>query len=149
MTIRDRLFTIFTWWVVVTIFIGIALFAFWELYPYEILEFSEGNGMVAVEEVTAGKTIALRQNQCKYKELPAQLNRQFVNDIIYSVNTIRTNRPLGCHSSVEYVYVPMALPTGFYRIRTVISYKVNPIRTITYTVLTNEFHVTNPNDIIK
>ena len=129
-------------WISIVIAIGlVALFGYWFIAPYNILEFKEGNGVFVTSQVRGGEYLSMNQSLCKYSDVPAILNRQFVDGIIYQVPTTISNRQVGCSETVEYVYVPKALPPGKFHIITTISFKVNPIRTKVYTVTTGEFEV--------
>lgn len=140
-----KIFDFFSWLVVVILFLGVLVCIYWQLYPYKILEFKQGNGNILNENKTvkSGDLIRLRQVQCKYLDIGATINRQFIDTLVYQVNTVMTHRPLGCHDSVELVRVPVVLPSGSYRIRTTISYNVNPIRTVSYTIVTEQFNIIN------
>lgn len=142
----NKIFCVFSWAVISILMISVLVVTYWSIYPYKIIEFREGNGTILNTSVKAGEIIKMRQTQCKYKSLYADINRQFVDTLVFQVNPVMTNRPVGCFDVIELVQVPISLPTGKYRIRTTISYHVNPIRHQTYQVLTNEFTVINPAD---
>jgi hypothetical protein len=127
-----------------TIFLGfgsIFLILFWLLYPYNILVFKEGNGTVLNTQVKNGGYLQILQIRCKNIAIPGVIDRQFIDGIVYQVPTFTTNRSIGCTNTIEYVYVPKALPEGTYHIDNTITYKPNPIRTVIYTVRTNNFTV--------
>lgn len=122
-------------------FAAVFLITYWMVYPYKVLEFKEGNGTVLTKRVRAGEYVELRQINCKYMPLVSTLNRQFIDSILYQIPLVQANRPVGCSDKIENVPVPKTLPPGDYYINTVISFQVNPIRTVSYTVKTNMFTV--------
>jgi hypothetical protein len=108
------------------------------------------NGLSTLEtpiENTAksGDYLALRENYCKNLSYPATVSRTFIDGISYQVPVYISNRPVGCYGkeeeSVEYVYIPKALPPGKYRIQTVYSFQVNPIRTVHFTLISDQVTV--------
>jgi hypothetical protein len=139
----NKFFVFFSWIVVSIFFATTVLVFYWEVIPYKVIEFREGNGTILSKKVKVGDSIGIRQNQCKFINIPASVNRQFVDTLVYQVNTVITNRPVGCHDQVEIVDIPKLLPSGLYKIRTIISYKINPVRTINYLVETDAFEVIN------
>lgn len=127
---------------IVLSFIFVFTIAFWWLYPYKVMSFQDGNGTFVSNKVKSGGYLEMHQNSCKYQDLPSSINRQFIDGFLYQVAPSTNNRPLGCRQITELIYVPKALPVdSTYRIRTVISFKVNPIRTVSYTVITEPFTV--------
>lgn len=114
---------------------------FWVLYPYNILTFHAGNGTILTPRVKSGEYIQMRQNSCKHMKLKSEVNRQFIDGIVYQVPTFINNRPVGCYDVVEYIYIPKAIPPGEIKIYTTITFRPNPLRSVTYTVETGSFIV--------
>lgn len=137
----NKLIVFFIWFVIITAFSIITTIVYWMAYPYKILSFNDGNGTFIDKTVKADDFLQMRQESCKYKDIVSNINRQFVDGFIHQLTPTNNNRPLGCSSSIEYVYVPKSLAPGDYHLRTVISFEVNPIRTISYTVVTEKFTV--------
>lgn len=122
-------------------FVIVGIVAYWTLYPYKVLEFKEGNGIIIEQSAKPGGYINIRQNRCKYLKFQGIISRQFIDTIVYQIPQYTTDRPLGCLDQLEMVYVPKALGPGDYYISTTITYHVNPLRNVTYTVNTNKFTV--------
>lgn len=137
----ERLFFNLGYLAIIGLMVVILTVTFWLAYPYNVMEFKEGNGTFITNTVHGGEYLEMKQVYCKRGNYTSYINRQFVDGIIYQVSQTEAKRPTGCHESVEYIYVPKALPVGIYKIRTVISFKVNPVRTISYIVETSDFEI--------
>lgn len=138
-----NIFVAFSYFSAVLIIASMALVAYWLFYPYEVLEFYEGNGTLLTETVKSGGYIQMHQVGEKKMDVQGIINRQFIDSIIYQIPTIYTNRPAEKYNRIEYIYIPKAIPPGEIYMVTTISFKVNPIRTIHYKVKTKVFKVTN------
>lgn len=123
-------------------FLVIITIIYWLVYPYKILEFGPDNGKLLQTTVKSGDYLEMQQDFCKYKNLISQVDRQFINSIVYQVPVSYNSRPLGCHKKSEFIYVPKALRPGEYHINTTITFYPNPIRKITKVVRTGKFTVT-------
>jgi hypothetical protein len=126
--------------------LGLALiiiitFVYWLTSPYRILSFNTGNGTLVNKTVKNGEYLQMHQNSCKYMDIESNINRQYIDSIVYQVPPSTNNRPMGCSEKIEYVYVPKTLPAGNYYLNTVISFSVNPIRKIKYTVISDTFTI--------
>ena len=128
---------------IVLMILGIIVFLYWTLYPYNSLYFQGNNGLIMDEKVKSGGYINMTQNYCKTGDFITTVDRQFVDGFIYSSPAIYGRRPEGCHEVIEVIYIPKNLPAGRYHISTNISYKANPLRTMVQNVKSNEFVVTN------
>lgn len=126
-----------------TIFFGIITILFVTfllVYPYKVIEFQKVD-ITKQKTVKSGGYLQVTQNYCKYMNLPAEVSRSFVDNVIYQVPVFTTNRKIGCNSSIEYIYVPKALPAGKYYIETIYRYQVNPLRKIEIKAKTSTFEI--------
>ena len=129
-------------WVSIFSVIGmVILFTYWYVYPYKVIEFGKGNETFVESTVHAGGYLQMHRVSCKYTDLPIRVSRQFIDGIVYQVPEFMTNIPKGCHDNIEYVFVPETLPIGDYHINAVLTVRVNPIRTMTFTVKSPVFTV--------
>ena len=120
-------------------FFIIGLITYWLIYPIKVLEFGPENGIIITKEVKSGEYVEMKQDFCKYVDVISQVDRQFIDSIVYQVPISYNNRPLGCHKKIEYIYIPKALPPGEYHISTTIRIALNPLRTVIRNVQTNKF----------
>lgn len=121
--------------------IGIVIATYWVVKPYKILEFHDGNGVLVNHVVKSGGYLEIQQNRCKKLNFVSHIDREFIDSIVYQVPLSINDRPVGCYTTPEFVYVPKALPLGRYTLRTTISFKPNPLQTVTYVLTTDEFEI--------
>ena len=136
---KERIITIIIWFSLSLSFLTVATFIFWLIFPYKILTFGSENGTFVSKTVRSGEYLEMYQDSCKYINIPSHINRQFIDGIVYQVYPSINNRPMGCSKNIEYIKVPEPLPPGKYFVRTVISFEVNPLRTVSYTVKSEDF----------
>lgn len=139
----DRVHTIAAYASFITLglsFIFLALIFIWAAFPYKTLEIK---GIHLVERsVKAGGMLHYTVNYCKYIDAPAETSRAFINGIVFTTPTLITNNPTGCYQNVHRIEVPSELPSGTYKIRSVYTYQVNPIREMSITSVTESFKIT-------
>jgi len=139
-----RNFKLIHWFMFATIAAAGFLLAtaiFWLVFPYNAIEFQEGNGQILTKQVKAGDYVKLRQVYCKSGGYITEVSRSYVDGFIYTAPPVLGKRPNGCHDVVELIYVPKALNPGKYAISTNITYHPNPLRKITLNVTTEKFEV--------
>lgn len=69
------------------------------------------------------------------------VQRQFIDGIIYSLPDSSAQLKRGCGKLTNSIRIPSSLPPGNYYLQASVSFKVNPIRTITNTYITEKFDV--------
>ena len=124
---------------------GVAcVFAYWLLWPYEVLSGFVTGADIRIEtaEVRQGDSLILIGVGCNRMNRSGTIDRAFVDGTIYAIPTQATPG-LGCDGRPRRipVKVPEHLPPGIYRVATVLRYQVNPIRVITYRHQTEPFVV--------
>ena len=137
------------WFTILSTMIIIIVVLYWLTAPYEVMTFYENhkNTIEPMEEntVQSGEYLPIRENYCKNLSYPANVSRTFIDGISYQIPMYVSNKPVGCYGkdkdSIEYVYIPKALPPGKFRIQTVYSFQVNPLRTVHFTLLSDQFTI--------
>lgn len=116
------------------------VFMFWWLYPYKIVEMKQPYE-VLTPEVKQGEILIYKQDYCKYTSKVPTVQRYFVDGLIYAMAEASPTLKEGCRTNLASILVPRNLPTGKYYMRTIVTYKVNPIRNIIFEFSTDEFRV--------
>ena len=119
----------------------IGLVLFWMVYPYRILEFQDAKFPVLSKKVVQGGSLNYYAAYCKYANIPSLLTRSFTNGILYTMPSMTTNNPTGCHKVMAIVAIPKELPVGTYQMKLLYEYDPNPIRHITIEMYTEKFEV--------
>lgn len=126
--------------IVILFLLGMVLY--WQVYPYNILEVKEGNYLLDKTVYKQGEDFNIHFEVCKNIDIEEDIYGKFIDGVIYSIPENSSNLKKGCYSTyILGVSIPNNLPEGKYIYEETIIYRVNPIRTITYTFTTPEFEV--------
>lgn len=112
---------------------------YWILFPFKALELK--NIKLSSLTVNRGEHIIISADYCKYIDKQADLFVSFTDGVIYNTPPQVVNLDKGCGTTNLSIYIPKALPTGIYTLRGVFKYKVNPIKTLEVTYLTEQFTI--------
>lgn len=121
------------------------LFTFWFVYPYEIFVSNVNPMKVVTKKVRIGENFTYIADYCKFTDLiPTRIVRQLVDGYAYDLPVSQSNNfPKGCRK-VE-VTIPLTLPNtvkaGTYHIKVTGEYQVNPVRSWTYVLETEDFEL--------
>ena len=134
----------FVSWLTLAIAITMILGAMvWLYYPYRTIDIEEPVKILN-SPVEAGKYLQYEVSYCKYTKKPGVVHWVVKNDVIVHLSEITSVAPLGCDTVVlNTVKIPEQLPSGNYTAEATIVYKVNPLREIHKTFVTEEFKIIN------
>ena len=131
-----------------TIFLIVLLY--WSLYPYKTVEIKESTFPVLNKNKTVivGENLAYRSTSCRYFIGEIVVHRTLVNHTLIDFPDTRFYQDKkACVSFVNRTLeIPSYAPSGKYHLEITNFIKVNPIRTISVKVSTEEFTVINEND---
>lgn len=116
------------------------LIIYWLFYPYKPVAFTS-KFVEYPAEVKQGDYIYYSFNYCKYTDREPQVKREFINGIIFQSADTRAKVETGCGKAIVKQKIPEELPAGTYVFRTTVTYKMNPVRSVTYSNQTNSFKV--------
>lgn len=126
--------------IVVAFLVGTILY--WQIAPYKILEAKEGNYTLDKYEYKKGEDFPIHFEICKNMDIEEDVYGKFIDGVIYSIPENSSDFETGCYSTyISSVNIPDNLPAGHYVYEETIIYRVNPIRTVTYTFTTPRFEV--------
>jgi hypothetical protein len=133
----------YTSWVILIMAVSLMLlFGFLLFYPFNPATFYKGSFQTSKQQYHRGEILDWTLKYNKHYAIPCQVTRMFIDGIIYQLPTVITNNPVGEQNFVNRTLkIPEELPPGHYRMRTVLIYKVNPFRDISYTFDTNMFEI--------
>lgn len=125
-----------------------SLFAFWLLYPYKTFtaNYQPFEILNDGKELKAGDFLIYRGDLCAHMKGEVQIHRVLTNDILVSF-TPRTVliEKIGCKQYENHtVQLPDNIPDGKYHLEINLTMRVNPIRTETVKLKTEDFMVRNP-----
>lgn len=144
----DKLFNIFRWLVLASIFGIIILVGYWYFVPQNPVKFNyadERNVAIIKNEnkqVKSGGYLIIDLDFCKYTGEIPQVSTWFVDGILYQVaDTPAVQKELGCQKLDLQLYVPKALPLRVLSVKRTYHYKVNPIKTVDVVIQTEKFTI--------
>ena len=135
------------------IFGGAALYGYWQfldgtlINPIIIVYTDRMNYPTDKTVYKAGDTVNIEISFCKLREIPANFNVHFVDSIILAIPQSVASVPKGCYGQDKKYALPIATISpdidmrGNWRIEGTVSYKVNPIRTISFNIRTQPFDI--------
>lgn len=137
----NKIYLFFSWVAIVFAFIFMGFYIVWAVFPYKIVVFENKPFSIITPSVKQGGVVEYTVSDCKYMNVKADVSIKFVNELIYTMPTITTNNPIGCHKTTVAILIPKELPIGQYHIEYRFDYQVNPIRNIEIKHSTEEFIV--------
>lgn len=121
------------------------------IQPSNILSDVKGpafvNGGIS-NKVTAGETMVVDRSFCINDDrFRGVVTRTFTNHVVYQLpdtSAISISKGTGCREKKYVVDIPAVLPSGEYEYRVHITYRLNPLRTVTFALTPIPLQVTNP-----
>lgn len=131
---------IFAVLIIIAIYLGLSLLAFWGFYPYKYVDIQT---IEIPSPQTLGQPLHYTVSYCKHQDTVDLVTRQLISkDGTIFLPDITTNNPMGCvvkaGRTLEY---PSYTPKGTYVYRVSLRYRVNPIRDIIITKESNQFEL--------
>jgi len=128
-------------WLTIAIGMFLMVYVAYQLfYPFKI---SESRFQVLSPVVKTGGNLALKVDYCKYMDLQATTIRELQGEAIIELPPTTTNLSIGCTTINRLVPLPTGIPSGTYRYKTTVIYKVSSLREVRHSVTSTEFYVTN------
>ncbi len=131
--------------------IGLALLAllyagYLYFWPVKTLTFEKTDSIEITnenKEVRAGEELFYKVSYCRYTNEQAKVTREIHDGIVYIMPEMQVNLATGCFKDrkVSVGEIPKAIQPGKYSMYITISFKVNPLRTITHTLTSETFNV--------
>ncbi len=119
------------------------LWTSWQLiYPYKPLVLQDEYFPINKGQFFQGEIIQYLVRYCKKMSVPAEINYQFENSVIFfSTRVDVSNAKTGCGEHWRIFEVPVELPPGRYRLVQITKYKISMFREIVVTGATEEFDI--------
>lgn len=119
----------------------ILLIIYWSLEPFKpIIEIN--NGRVLTPKIKAGESMLFDYDYCKHRDTDSgQVVRYFKDTVIIYLPTVPSNIRKGCGHATLAIETPKNMSADKYTLNYEVSYRVNPIKTVTYYFESPEFEV--------
>lgn len=135
MKFSKRFETAFTTVALATFGLALSLFFHWEIIQNDtpIVEKSASvihpprtkNGIPAFYP---GETMTIEREICSDGRQPRALYRQFEDHLVFSMQLSNTPAVAGCNKRQFPIEIPKALPSGPYKYKVVVEYRINPLK---------------------
>lgn len=120
----------------------IMLLVYWALVPFKpVLEIPDNKLNVVNKEVKAGDDLILNYHVCKRGNLTGLVTRYIEDNQVIALPDLYSRFPEGCATYNIPVTIPINTPTDMYTFHAQVTYKVSPIKTVTYDFYSDEFKV--------
>ena len=120
----------------------VGVFVCWYFFPEEVLDIEGVYNLEVKEEYKVGEIIEYELEFCKLRAIRGDHDAVIVNGKPHFYKTDLGTAPVGCYDFIESIYIVPDLPSnGGYHLEIFVSYKANPIKSITYHFVSNEFEI--------
>jgi len=133
---------IMSWIVMIIAFAFIALIGFWDLYPYNPVEFKSPTLEILNCPCEPGQAIEYRVQGQGYGEYPVVISKTLVDGIIFAYPS-RHEISIDGHFDFtsKDVEIPEFASNGMYILSTILEFEVNPIRVIRIELASDPFQI--------
>ena len=96
-------------------------------------------------EYKIGDKIAMRWSYCKNRNLSSTLGVTLINDVVITLPNFTRNVPTGCvkDKDIFMIKIPTFIHTGEFIMHVLVSYDVNPMKTVKYNLVSKPFKITD------
>ena len=141
---RHKRWNVAAWTAMGITFFLLGLLLWWSIQPLTPILKIPNNELAVVNpnnEVKAGENLLLHYYVCKRGDGAANVTRYLKDSQIITLSDLNSKFPEGCNTYTVPVMIPTNTPTDNYTFYAQITYKVSPIKTVTYEVHTKEFKI--------
>lgn len=117
---------------------------FYLAFPFKTIEYQQQPAKILTPVVKAGENVKYELSYCRYIKTHAKVSRQFIDGVIYTTPSFEQTLPTGCHKIIMAVRVPPTLNSDTYKLRVLVNFEINKLRTIEKSFETEEFEVVSP-----
>lgn len=125
----------------------IAYVVFYLVYPFKGLVINKKPAIVHTKEVVAGEEMVYELDYCRYSDKHAEVTRQFIDGVIYTMPPITSIAKEGCAVQDYAIVVPSTLNSGTYKLRLVVVVHINKLREVQTVFETEEFRIIGKNEL--
>lgn len=115
---------------------------YWSLVPFKpVLEIPDNKLNIVNKEVKAGDDLILNYHVCKRGNLTGLVTRYIEDNQVIALPDLYSRFPEGCATYNVPVTIPINTPTDMFTFHAQVTYKVSPIKTVTYDFHSDKFKV--------
>lgn len=111
------------------------------IYPYNLVDYNYDKYKILTPVVKRGTQVIFESEFYKHTDLSATVSRQLIDGNVYYYAEMPATNPQGYNKIKVTLDIPSYAEPGKYYIRSIIKYRVNFLRTITYINDTEYFEI--------
>ena len=123
--------------------------AYWLLYPYNVIDVEYIKIKNQGKTVKQGGTLIYEIKYTKFNDIVGIVHRQLVNTYTITYSDAIGMNPPGQQTTNTHLPVPLYASPGKYHLLWRVTHPVNPMRSITETVWSDEFEIIPGDDSVK
>lgn len=128
--------------VMIAFLVYAAIVGWWLLYPYEPITVERPIKILNQgKSVKVGETLLYEIKYNKHMAICGTLSRKLINNTKIDLSDSKASAPIGEDKDIVPVLLPTYADPGTYYLWWSVSYKVNPLRTVTINVESEKFEV--------
>ena len=137
----DLLFKVFKWFILLSLAVYGGVVSFWLLYPYNVIDVKSIIIQNPGKVVKQGGVLIYETDYVKYYDIVGTISRKLVNTYTIGYSDTPATSPAGSGKPKIHLPIPAYATPGKYHLLWKVSHPVNPMRSITETVWSDEFTV--------
>lgn len=112
-------------------------------YYNPVLTFKDNVAVTDKTEYRSGDVVFVHWDFCKHRNLISKINISMIDDIVLTLPEVEQNIPVGCYEgkTVFQMKIPEIVHAGMFKTHVSLTYEVNPMRTITYQLVSEPFKI--------
>jgi len=123
-------------------------FAILFLVPVKVIDYASDMTHTTKSVYYTGEVLTTHAHFTKYQNITAKVSQSFVDGVVFQLPVREGTYAIGTFNGIDAsVTVPIVLPTGKYHLESVVTFRVNHFKDVTYTLNSNEFMVINTKDL--
>lgn len=141
-----KIFNIISLATIISAIFTLLILGYMLYWPIKTIEFKNTSDLEVVnpnKEIKQGEQLEYKISYCRFTDKQAIVTRVIQDGLIYIMPPIQTHTGIGCQEDkiMSIAEIPKAIPPGIYKMLITVEFKINPLRTITHTLYTEQFTV--------
>ena len=120
--------------------------SYWLLYPYNVIDVDYIKIMNPDKTVKQGGTLIYEISYTKYMDINGVVSRRLINTYTISYSDMAGISPPGSRITHTHLPIPVYASPGKYHLLWAVKHSVNPMRSISETIWSDEFTIEAKND---
>lgn len=140
----ERIWHCFSVFTIASALAFVSVTAYWAVTPFGPLVEIPNNLLYVTNEnktVKAGEDLILSYDICRHFNGEAHVTRYLIDNQIITLSDFYASFEKGCTTVTVHVTIPINAPADTYTYKSTVTYKPNPIRTVSYDFWSEKFQV--------